>query len=134
MLQWWYNKEVCRLKTKNISLQTKIFGLALLLGLLLILLMTSFYSYMESKQIEENKGKLALEISKTVSFMPTIIEGFHSSNPSKIIQPLAEKIRKETGAEFVVVGNIDGTRYSHPFKSMIGKKMKGGDNDKAIKK
>ncbi|PFO01507.1 ATPase [Bacillus sp. AFS076308] len=122
------------MKTKNISLQTKIFGLALLLGLLLILLMTSFYSYMESKQIEENKGKLALEISKTVSFMPTIIEAFHSSYPSKTIQPLAEKIRKETGAEFVVVGNMDGTRYSHPLKSMIGKKMKGGDNDKAIKK
>jgi len=135
MLLWRkFNKGVCRLKIKNISLQTKIFGLALLLGLLLILLMTSFYSYMESKQIEENKGKLALEISKTVSFMPTIIEGFDSSNPSKIIQPLAEKIRKETGAEFVVVGNIDGTRYSHPFKSMIGKKMKGGDNDQAIKK
>ncbi|WP_337248154.1 sensor histidine kinase [Bacillus sp. USDA818B3_A] len=104
------------------------------MGLLLILLMTSFYSYMESKQIEENKGKLALEISKTVSFMPTIINGFGSSNPSKIIQPLAEKIRKETGAEFVVVGNIDGTRYSHPLSSMIGKKMTGGDNEKAILK
>ncbi|MEH7094155.1 sensor histidine kinase [Neobacillus vireti] len=104
------------------------------MGLLLILLMSAFYSYMESKQIEENKGKLALEISKTVSFMPTIIEGIESSNPTKTIQPLAEKIRKETGAEFVVVGNLDGTRYSHPLKSMIGKKMKGGDNDKAIKK
>ncbi|WP_257984324.1 ATP-binding protein [Neobacillus cucumis] len=89
---------------------------------------------MESKQIEENKGKLALEISKTVSFMPTIINGVQSSNPTKIIQPLAEKVRKETGAEFVVVGNIDGTRYSHPLQSMIGKKMKGGDNQKAIKK
>jgi two-component system, CitB family, sensor histidine kinase CitS len=96
--------------------------------------MSAFYSYMESKQIEENKGKLALEISKTVSFMPTIIKSFESNNPSKTIQPLAEKIRKETGAEFVVVGNVDGTRYSHPLKSMIGKKMKGGDNDKAIKK
>jgi len=122
------------LKTKNISLQTKIFGLTLLLGLLLILLMSLFYSYMESKQIEENKGKLALEISKTVSFMPSIMEAFETSNPSKIIQPLAEKVRKETGAEFVVVGNLNGIRYSHPLKSKIGKKMKGGDNDKAIKK
>ncbi|WP_083402379.1 sensor histidine kinase [Bacillus sp. MUM 116] len=87
---------------------------------------------MESKQIEENKGRMALEISKTVSFIPTIIESFQTSSPSKTIQPLAEKIRKETGAEFVVIGNKDGTRYSHPLKTFIGKKMKGGDNERAL--
>ncbi|WP_260871691.1 sensor histidine kinase [Bacillus sp. X1(2014)] len=88
---------------------------------------------MESKQIEENRGRMALEISKTVSFIPTIISAFQTSDPSKTIQPLAEKIRKETGAEFVVIGNKEGTRFSHPLPSMIGKKMKGGDNQRAIK-
>lgn len=87
---------------------------------------------MESKQIEENRGRMALEISKTVSFIPTIIASFQTSDPSKTIQPLAEKIRKETGAEFVVIGNKEGTRFSHPLPSMIGKKMKGGDNQRAI--
>jgi two-component system, CitB family, sensor histidine kinase CitS len=126
------NKEVYCLKTKKITLQTKIFGLVLLLGLLLILLLTIFFGYRESKQIEENRGRMALEISKTVSFIPTIIAAFQTSDPSKTIQPIAEKIRKETGAEFVVIGNKDGTRYSHPLRSLIGKKMKGGDNERAI--
>lgn len=94
--------------------------------------MTGFYSYMESKQIEENKGRLALEISKTVSFIPTIIDAFQKSDPSKTIQPIAEKIRKETGAEFVVIGNKDGTRYSHPINTKIGQKMTGGDNQRAL--
>lgn len=129
-----FNKGVCCLKAKKISLQTKIFGLVLSLGLLLILILTVFFSYMESKQIEESTGRLALEISKTVSFTPNIIDAFESSDPSKIIQPIAEKIRKETGAEFVVIGNKDGIRYSHPLQSMIGKKMKGGDNERAIEK
>ncbi|MDR7235514.1 CitB family two-component system sensor histidine kinase CitS [Neobacillus drentensis] len=88
---------------------------------------------MESKEIEENKGRMALEISKTVSFIPNIIAAFQTSDPSKTIQPLAEKIRKETGAEFVVIGNKEGTRYSHPQTSLIGKKMKGGDNLRALK-
>lgn len=87
---------------------------------------------MESKQIEENTGRIALELSKTVSFMPTIIDAFQTINPSETIQPLAEKIRKNTGAEFIVIGNKDGTRYSHPMESEIGKKMTGGDNDRAI--
>jgi two-component system, CitB family, sensor histidine kinase CitS len=94
--------------------------------------MTGFYSYMESKQIEENKGRLALELSKTVSFMPTIIDAFKTSDPSKSIQPIAEKIRTETGAEFVVIGNSDGTRYSHPMYTKIGQKMTGGDNERAL--
>jgi len=127
------NKEGYCLKTKKITLQTKIFGLVLLLGLLLILLLTIFFGYRESKQIEENRGRMALEISKTVSFIPTIIAAFQTSDPSKTIQPIAETIRKETGAEFVVIGNKDGTRFSHPLKSLIGKKMKGGDNDRALK-
>lgn len=129
-----FNQEVCCLKNKKISLQIKIFGLVLLLGLLLIVLLSAFFSYMESKQIEENRGRLALEISKTVSFIPSIIAAFQTSDPSKTIQPLAEKIRIETGAEFVVIGNKEGTRFSHPLPSMIGKKMKGGDNERAIKK
>ncbi|MEH7493516.1 sensor histidine kinase [Neobacillus niacini] len=120
------------MRTIKVSLQTKIFGLALSLGLLLIILMSGFYSYMESKQIEENKGRLALELSKTVSFMPTIIDAFQTSDPSKTIQAIAEKIRKETGAEFVVIGNKDGIRYSHPLTTKIGQKMTGGDNERAL--
>jgi two-component system, CitB family, sensor histidine kinase CitS len=128
-----FNREVCGLKTQKISLQIKIFGLVLLLGLLLILLLSVIFGYRESKQIEENRGRMALEISKTVSYIPSIISAFQTSDPSKTIQPLAEKIRKETGAEFVVIGNKEGTRFSHPLTSMIGKKMTGGDNERAIK-
>ncbi|MDR7075999.1 CitB family two-component system sensor histidine kinase CitS [Neobacillus niacini] len=89
---------------------------------------------MESKQIEENRGRLALEISKTISFIPDIIGAFETSDPAKTIQPLAEKIRIETGAEFVVIGNKDGIRFSHPSATKIGLKMTGGDNDRALKK
>ncbi|WP_335714448.1 sensor histidine kinase [Neobacillus drentensis] len=77
---------------------------------------------------------MALEISKTVSFIPPIISAFQTNDPSKTIQPIAEKIRKETGAEFVVIGNKEGIRYSHPITSKIGKKMRGGDNEKALNK
>ncbi|MFJ8268032.1 ATP-binding protein [Peribacillus asahii] len=118
----------------KVSLQTKILGLVLSLSLFLILLLTTFFTYMEGRQIAEDKGRLALELSKTISFMPTIIEAIESKNPSEKIQPIAEKIRHETGAEFIVVGNADGIRYSHPLASEIGKHMIGGDNERAIQK
>ncbi|MCP3738239.1 ATP-binding protein [Rossellomorea sp. BNER] len=118
----------------KVSLQTKVLGLVISLSLFLILLLTAFFTYMEGRQIAEDKGRLALGISKTISFTPTIIEAFESENPSEIIQPIVEKIRHETGAEFIVVGNADGIRYSHPVASAIGKRMVGGDNERAIQK
>lgn len=117
---------------QKLSLQTKILLLVLSLNLFLIFILTSYFSYMEGKQIKEDKGRLALELSKSISFMPTIIDAFESENPSRTIQPLAEKIRKETGAEFIVVGNREGIRYSHPLVSKLGEKMVGGDNDRAF--
>lgn len=116
----------------KLSLHTKILGLTLSLSFLLILLLTSYYTYMNGKQIEEDRGRLALELSKSISYMPSIIEAFELEDPSASIQPIVEKIRQKTGAEFIVVGNKDGTRYSHPKKSEIGKKMIGGDSKRAL--
>ncbi|MGG3448691.1 ATP-binding protein [Domibacillus aminovorans] len=116
----------------KVSLQKKILGLVLSLSLFLILLLTAYFTYMEGKQIAEDRGRLALELSKTIAFIPTIVDAFKSEDPSDTIQPIVEKIRQETGAEFIVVGNAEGIRYSHPLVSEIGKPMIGGDNERAI--
>ncbi|EKN62714.1 signal transduction histidine kinase regulating citrate/malate metabolism [Neobacillus bataviensis LMG 21833] len=50
---------------------------------------------MESKQIEENTGRLALGISKTVSFTPNVIDAFQTDDPSKTIQPIAKRFGKK---------------------------------------
>ncbi|MGE7758696.1 ATP-binding protein [Peribacillus sp. NPDC097895] len=117
---------------RKISLETKILGLVLSLSLFLILLLTTSFSYMEGRQIAKDKGHLALGLSKTISFMPTVIEAFETEDPADTIQPIVEKIRRETGAEFIVVGNKEGIRYSHPLASEIGKRMEGGDNSRAL--
>lgn len=117
---------------RKVSLETKILGLVLSLSLFLIILLTTSFSYMEGRQIAKDKGQLALELSKTISFMPTVTDAFETDDPARTIQPIAEKIRRETGAEFIVVGNKEGIRYSHPLASEIGKRMEGGDNARAI--
>ncbi len=120
------------MKLFRVSLQTKILVLVLSLVLMVIVVLSIVFGFMESNQIEEQKGKLALEVSKTVSFMPSIRHAFTSPDPSEIIQPIAERVRKEVGAEYVVVGNKQGVRYSHPVPSRIGKHMVGGDNYRAL--
>ncbi|PFH89097.1 sensor histidine kinase [Bacillus sp. AFS088145] len=103
----------------------------------LILVISSVFEIVSQemflKNLKHEKGLKALAISQTVANMPEVREAFLSENPSGIIQPIVEKIRKKVGAEFIVVGNKNEVRYSHPTPFLIGKKMVGGDNDKVFK-
>ncbi len=119
-------------KCFNVSLQTKLLVLIVTLLLLVIIILTGIFSYFESEQTEEQMGQMALLTAKTVSFIPKIQEAFSEEDPPKTIQPIVEQIRKEVGAEFIVVGNKESIRYSHPDVSKIRKKMVGDDNNKAL--
>ncbi|MGE5673762.1 MAG: hypothetical protein ACM3XM_07720, partial [Mycobacterium leprae] len=77
-------------------------------------------------------GEDALDVAQAVARNPQIRDAMDEPEPSRTIQPLAESIRQATGATFVVVGNTDGIRYSHPDPTKIGLPMVGGDNDGAL--
>ncbi len=105
--------------------------ISLLLLVVVLLLGGTFYLFMV-EYIENQVGKRALSVAQTIAQMPQIREGFSEKEPWRTIQPLVEKVRKQTGAEFIVVGNKQGIRYSHPLPDRIGKSMVGGDNDRAL--
>ncbi|WRP07820.1 sensor histidine kinase [Rossellomorea aquimaris] len=117
---------------KKFSLQSKIIIIVLALLSLLILSLSIIFFRMLSDTLTDLKGKQALAVAQSVSKMPAVIEAFNANQPEDIIQPLVEDIRKETGATFIVVGNRDSVRYSHPMPERLGKKMVGGDNERAL--
>ena len=82
--------------------------------------------------LEDQIGKRALRVSQTVSMIPEIRRELAAGDPAGVIQPLADGIRKTVGAEFVVVGDSNGIRYSHPNPDRLGKSMVGGDNAPAL--
>ncbi|KEO84005.1 ATP-binding protein [Tumebacillus flagellatus] len=113
-------------------LQTK---LILLICCLLVLIISIFGIYqeqVESDMVENETGTRALAVAETVAQIPEIQKAFSESDPSRIIQPLVEEIRVKTDAEYIVVGNRDGIRYSHPVPERIGKEMVGGDNEPVL--
>jgi two-component system, CitB family, sensor kinase len=114
---------------KQFTLRTKINILVLLIVGIVLVLVLSALSYNIAKSRFKETGNRALLLSKTIASMPEIRDAFRQKNPSEEIQPIAEDLRKKTGAEFIVVGNMHLIRYSHPNPTLIGKKMVGGDND-----
>ncbi|GIM45307.1 sensor histidine kinase [Collibacillus ludicampi] len=112
-----------------ISLRAKINGLVLLNIVLVLTLVMSVVSYLMIHTQFEEVGKDALTLARIVADMPQIRQAFHEKDPTSIIQPLVEGLRKKAGAEFIVVGNMSLIRYSHPNPALLGKPMVGGDDD-----
>ena len=67
----------------------------------------------------------ALDISLAVAAAPTVREAFDSPDPSSILQPYAERVRRVTDTDFVTIMSPTGIRYSHPDPDNIGKKFLG---------
>lgn len=76
-----------------------------------------------SAQIDDQFKQRALTIAYAVAATPDIVEAMDDADPSRAIQPIAEAIRRSVGADFVVVANTDGIRYSHPNPENIGKRV-----------
>ena len=88
-------------------------------------------SVLVSSILEEYIGRNALNVSKAVSLTAVVKQGLLNQKSTEI-QNYAESVRKSTGARFVVVGDHEGKRYSHPVPERIGKYMVGGDNARAL--
>lgn len=116
------------------SLKSKMVLLISLLILGIFLLFTWFLHSFISNTIEDQVGKRALNVAKSVANIPEIRSAFELNDPASIIQETVAPIQEETGAEFIVVGNQEGIRYSHPNPERIGEKMVGGDNTRALQK
>lgn len=116
------------------NLQTRIILLVCLLVLSLTLIAGGIYTSMISTVLEEQIGKRALQVAKSVAHIPAVKSHVVKPHPDGTLQNLAEKIRIETGAEFIVIGNNQSVRFSHPKPDRIGKKMVGGDNAPALER
>ncbi len=67
----------------------------------------------------------ALVIAQTFAAMPTIREALfrHDAADRREIQALAQEVRYQTGASYIVVIDRHGVRYSHPDVRLIGKRV-----------
>lgn len=116
------------------SLKARMIWLVCLLVLSLTLVAGGMYTAMIGEILEEKIGRQALQVSQTVAQIPLVRQQIVKQRPEGKLQKLAEQIRRQTGAEFVVIGNREGIRFSHPKPDRLGKRMVGGDNAPALER
>jgi two-component system CitB family sensor kinase len=84
--------------------------------------------YVLQQSVRQEYGERALLISRTVAQIPSVVAAFGDPDPSKVINPLVNSIRRQVGADFIVVGNRQEIRLAHPLPDRLGRTMVGGDN------
>lgn len=64
-------------------------------------------------------------VAEAVAATPDVVDAVQAPHPTATLQPYAERVRRETGTDFVVIMSTDGIRYTHPDRRQIGKRFIG---------
>jgi two-component system CitB family sensor kinase len=76
-------------------------------------------------ELDRQYQRRALAIAQTFAETPSIREAMVKRDAAarRLIQSLAERVRGETGAAYIVVIDRSGIRYSHPNPKLIGERV-----------
>jgi two-component system CitB family sensor kinase len=81
------------------------------------------------QQVDQYWEQRALAVAETMVVQPAVIGAVTSGHPGGQIQQLAQAVKGQTGALFVVITNAQGIRYSHPNPALIGKPVNTPDKE-----
>ncbi|MET3287650.1 UNVERIFIED_CONTAM: two-component system CitB family sensor kinase [Brevibacillus sp. OAP136] len=115
--------KLLRFKNMRINLLTQMVLLISVVILISMFVGNYLFTLIVDDILDRYLGNQAMTVAKLAAMNERIIEAFDDEDPSKVIQPIAESIRKATGSSYVVIGNRDGIRYSHYDPHNIGQKM-----------
>ncbi|XUZ98725.1 ATP-binding protein [Streptomyces araujoniae] len=105
----------------------RVFSQVLLVQLAIItgvtVLVTGLFLAPLSSQLDDEAMRRALAVAQSAAADSGIAEDLRATEPSALgpVQSAAERIRRATGAEYVVVMDRRGVRWSHPEADRIGR-------------
>ncbi len=121
------------MKKTHFKLRTKIALLSFTLVLISVLLVGVVIIERISRSLEQEIGMRAMAIARTVAQLEDVQDNLEDVNGSKLIQPIAEKIRLATGVDYIVIFDMNRIRFSHPLQDRIGTLFTDGDEGPALK-
>jgi two-component system CitB family sensor kinase len=101
--------------------------LALQAGVVVLaVLLAAGLAYLDARR---DAGQAAAEqatvIALSVADTPVVAEALDDPDPSAVLQPFVERVRRDTSVDFIVVMSTDRTRWTHPVPGRIGEKFVG---------
>jgi len=96
------------------------------LTVLVVVVAAVALAYVDAHRTQREQARdQSVAVAEAVADAPTVRNALATGDPSSIIQPYAEQVRVDTGTDFVVVMELDRTRFSHPDPERIGQRFIG---------
>ncbi|MBX6387209.1 MAG: sensor histidine kinase, partial [Microbispora sp.] len=77
------------------------------------------------QMLDDEAARTSRAVAISVADAPTVLDALDDPNPTTVLQPYAERVRKEAGLDFITIMNTEGRRYTHPNPLQIGKHFLG---------
>jgi two-component system CitB family sensor kinase len=111
-------------KVRRRKLATQILASYLTILVLTTLLGFALTTYQERDQLDRQYQQRALAIAHTVAGIPTIGQAIEYGDGGDVVQSIAEQVRRDSGAAYVVVIDRAGIRHSHPNPALVGQNIR----------
>lgn len=76
-------------------------------------------------QADDTARKEVVATAHAMADSPSVQTAIRTSDPTAALQPYAERVRHDTGLDFITIMNPKGIRWTHPDPSRIGKPFLG---------
>ncbi|MET8144163.1 sensor histidine kinase [Sphaerisporangium sp. NPDC005288] len=106
------------LARQMLVLQIVVVGVTVAGGTALALLHTG-------RLIDEQAASTSRRMAISMADSPTVLAALDDPDPSAVLQPYAERVRREAGMDFITIMSTEGRRYSHPNPRRIGGRFLG---------
>ncbi|MCU1535910.1 MAG: signal transduction histidine kinase regulating citrate/malate metabolism [Humibacillus sp.] len=107
------------------SVATQTFALQVGIAVLVVLVGLAAVWVQAQRAGDKEAMARALAVAETVAATPDVIDGVQGSDPTAALQPYAERVRAESGTDFVVIMSPAAVRWTHPDPTQIGKRFIG---------
>ena len=109
-----------RLRLGRLSLARQLFALQVVVALVVVAVGAGLaYADARRDSLRETEQRV-LAVARSVADSGAVSAALAAPAPSEVLQPVAERVRADTGVDFVGVMSPDRTRYTHPDPSLIG--------------
>ncbi|MEW2417332.1 sensor histidine kinase [Streptomyces sp. NPDC046866] len=111
------------------SLAGQLFAMQVLLVAVVVAGCAVFAYATARGQAEEAARRQAGAVARAVADSPSVLDAVRGagggSSPSAVLQPYAERVRTDSGVDFVTIMAPDGRRWTHPDPRRIGERFMG---------
>lgn len=83
-------------------------------------------AYVDAERATEDRAtEEVTTVAVTVADSPSVRTAVLGPDPSAELQPFAERVRADTGVDFITIMDTGGIRYTHPNPALIGQPFVG---------